>query len=203
MIKIKDRPLGIWLFAVVIIIFNLYYWYPVYTGTWPFFHLIFTFSRLAFLFWSSIILTIIELYAVTYGFYNAKNWARLYEIGYLSYSSFWAILFMFVVRKQVIEHYIYFVLYVILIMYLLMSFTKEYFGKKEKPVSLRGGEDVYRYGEYTLYSSNVKLRSGRIQKIYFFSKKKTPKAGRPSSKPDNYIVNVNPKTGMPYLKKEQ
>ena len=40
----KDRPCGIWIFAFVIIILNLYYWYPVYSGNWESINLIFDFS---------------------------------------------------------------------------------------------------------------------------------------------------------------
>jgi len=57
----------------------------------------------------------------------------------------------------------------------------------------------YKHGKYTLYGKNVKLRGGRMQKIYYFAKK-TPKSGSPCDKPDNKVVGVNKKTGLPYLK---
>lgn len=126
----KDRPYGIWIFAFIIIILNLYYWYPVYSGNWESINLIFDFSPFMIFFWFNIILVLIEIYAVTIGFYNAKKWARYYEIGYLSYSSFWAIMSMFVIRWQVIEHYLYFLIYVILIVYLFLTPIKRYFGYK-------------------------------------------------------------------------
>ena len=55
--------------------------------------------------------------------------------------------------------------------------------------------------EYTLYTRDVKLRGGRVQKIYFFSAKK-PKSGVPTEKPLGYDVKVNMKTGLPFLKKK-
>jgi hypothetical protein len=60
---------------------------------------------------------------------------------------------------------------------------------------------AYEYKGYTLYTREVELRSGRRQTIYFFSKKK-PKSGRPCEKPAGYKVIENPRTGLPFLKKE-
>jgi hypothetical protein len=47
----------------------------------------------------------------------------------------------------------------------------------------------------------VKLKGGRTQTIYFFSKR-TPKSGKPCEKPANMTVGVNKRTGLPYLKKK-
>ena len=42
---------------------------------------------------------------------------------------------------------------------------------------------------------------GRNQTIYFFSKRK-PKSGTPCELPSGYVVGVNKRTGLPYLKKK-
>jgi len=55
--------------------------------------------------------------------------------------------------------------------------------------------------EYTLYTREVELKGGKIQRIYFFSAKK-PKSGEPIDKPAGYNVKVNLKTGLPFLKKK-
>ncbi|KAA0003904.1 MAG: hypothetical protein FE048_00450 [Thermoplasmata archaeon] len=55
--------------------------------------------------------------------------------------------------------------------------------------------------EYTLYTREVKLKGGKIQRIYFFSARK-PKSGVPTDKPEGYNVKVNLKTGLPFLKKK-
>lgn len=60
---------------------------------------------------------------------------------------------------------------------------------------------AYTHGDYTLYSREVKLKGGKVQRIYFFSKR-TPKSGKPCDKPDAYVVGVNSRTGLPYLKKK-
>jgi hypothetical protein len=56
------------------------------------------------------------------------------------------------------------------------------------------------YEGWTLYTREVDLKGGRRQRIYFFSKRK-PKSGTPCDKPAGYVVGVNKRTGLPYLKK--
>jgi hypothetical protein len=87
-------------------------------------------------------------------------------------------------------------------MYLNLSHVRSYFQKGPSSSFFQQKEGPYKYGEYTLYSKDVKLKSGRIQTIYFFSKK-LPENGVPSKKPDNYFVGIISKTGMPYLKKKK
>lgn len=61
---------------------------------------------------------------------------------------------------------------------------------------------AFEYEGWTLYSRDVNLKGGRIQTIYFFSKRK-PKSGAPCDKPDNMVVGVNKRTGLPYLQKKK
>ncbi len=70
-------------------------------------------------------------------------------------------------------------------------------------ISSYRGEDIMAYVHegWTLYTREVELKGGRMQTIYFFSKR-TPKSGRPCDKPDNMVVGVNKRTGLPYLKKK-
>ncbi|PKK86007.1 MAG: hypothetical protein CVT48_03000 [Thermoplasmata archaeon HGW-Thermoplasmata-1] len=60
---------------------------------------------------------------------------------------------------------------------------------------------AYKHEGYTLYSREVELKGGRMQRIYFFSKGE-PKSGAPCDKPAGYMVGVNSRTKLPYLKKE-
>ncbi len=60
---------------------------------------------------------------------------------------------------------------------------------------------VYTYEGWTLYMRDVTLKGGKKQRIYFFSKR-TPKSGTPCDKPEGYVVGVNKRTGLPYLKKK-
>jgi hypothetical protein len=204
--KIRNIPVGIKLFIAVILIFKLYYYvsqliYPLYTdvitNSW-----FFSFTTLNLLFWIDAILTIILLYAVTIGFYRLKNWARLYTIFYLFISSLGALAMIYYFNWKIFEWYLYFVLYVVLIMYLNMSNVKTYFIKGNDSVVPKRKEHVYRHGEYTLYTTEVKLRSGKTQNIYFFSKK-IPEHGKPCDIPNDYTIGINSKTGMPFLKKKK
>ena len=61
---------------------------------------------------------------------------------------------------------------------------------------------AFEHNGYTLYTMDVTLKGGRIQTIYFFSKK-TPKNGTKCDKPKGYVVGVNPRTKLPYLKKDK
>lgn len=62
------------------------------------------------------------------------------------------------------------------------------------------GAQIFKHGEYVLYSREVKLKNGGFRTIYFFSKH-TPKSGKPSPMPEGYEVGVNNKTGLPFLRK--
>lgn len=53
---------------------------------------------------------------------------------------------------------------------------------------------------YTLHTREVKLKGDRLQRIYFFAKRK-PKSGKPCDMPEGFKVGKNPRTGLPYLKK--
>jgi len=64
---------------------------------------------------------------------------------------------------------------------------------------------VYTYKEWTLYKTEVTLKGGRKQTIYFFAKGK-PKSGVPCDIPNGYRLlktDENKGSGMPYLTKKQ
>jgi hypothetical protein len=60
---------------------------------------------------------------------------------------------------------------------------------------------VYSYNGWTLYTRDVKLKGGRNQTIYFFSKR-SPKSGTPCERPFGYLIGINTRTGLPFLKKK-
>lgn len=64
-----------------------------------------------------------------------------------------------------------------------------------------GKPKPFKYNDYTLYKKTVTLLSGKTLTIFFFSSGK-PKSGEQCPKPDGYIVGINPRSKMPYLKKE-
>ena len=197
-----ERPIGLIIFPIVIIIFNLYYWYPVYMGAWEWIDDIFMPTPFIIFFWINVGLSVIEIAMVTIGFYYRNNWARRYEIGYLSYSSFWAFYSIFFMQWQILEHYGYLILYVVLIIYLLLSDIKNYFTDESEKGSIgkESEKEYYQLGEYILHKRQVKKRGGGTRTFYFFSKGFSEK-GTPCKKPKNYLVTYNRRTRVPLLKK--
>lgn len=203
MIEGKNKLIGIWIIAAVLVLLELYYWFPVYTGTYESMDSLFALSGWGIWVRLQIFLAVVLVFSVTYGFYKQRKWARYYTIVYLGYSGFWAIVSMFIWHWQVIEHYMYFVIYVIAIMYLLASRTRRYFGVETKDDFPSYAEcNVYRYGDYTLYKREAELKKGGTRTFYYFCKEPSDK-GSPCSKPDEYNVGINKKNGMPYLKKKK
>ena len=58
---------------------------------------------------------------------------------------------------------------------------------------------TYSYGEWTLYKKEITTFNHKKYPFYFFSKN-TPKSGKPSDMPDGYIMKINKRSKMPYLK---
>ena len=128
----KNRPIGLWILAVLILLFEItYYLRPIVSGYVSPYGSILTFSSWAVFVWFNIALSIIVIYAVTIGFYKRKNWARLYTIAYFCYSSIGNFYVIFIVRVWPYERYVWLVFYVIVIMYLMMSDVREYFAVKK------------------------------------------------------------------------
>jgi len=122
-------PVGLWAIAVSTIIFTIYY--HIRPFLWgadiSIYAPMLTLTPWGFFIWFNIILEIIGIYAVTIGFYRAKNWARLYTIALTCFSAFWTLYFLFVEKVWPYERYIWLVYYVIVIVYLLMSDVRDYF----------------------------------------------------------------------------
>ena len=131
--QIKDRPIGLWILTVSIILFTIYYHIRpfLWGGSISVYSPMFELSLWGFVIWFNIILEIIGIYAVTVGFYKAKNWARLFTIAMFIHSSFWNLYLLFVEKVWPYERYVWLVFYVIVIEYLMMSDTREYFGVKK------------------------------------------------------------------------
>jgi len=125
----RGMPIGLWIVAISTIIFIIYYhiqpflWgadISIYTP-------MFTLTIWGFFIWFNIILELIEIYAVTFGFYRAKRWAWIFTIAITLYSSFWNLYFLFIERAWPYERYIWLWYYVIILVYLSMSDVRKYF----------------------------------------------------------------------------
>ena len=198
----KELPIGIILFIVFIIILdiaNLSYltYYLMYVDEYLTAFL--SFSTVSIMMWIDVLLTTLSLIIIPYGFIKRKNWARIYALVFLSWSAFKTIGYIIMTGEKIIP-FLLFIMYVLLIMYLLMSSVKRYFGKGSTAIVPSEIMKEYKYGDYTLYSKLVRLRNEKIQTIYFFSKRQ-PKSGTPAPFPVGFEVEMSERSGLPYLKK--
>ena len=200
----RTIPLGILVFVVFIVGLDVLFFYALGTSLMNSngdLTTLLSFSTDSILMWIDVILAILSLFIIPYGFITRKNWARIYAVVFLVLSMFRSIVYISMTGEKIIGFFL-FALCVVFIIYLLMSSVKRYFGKI--PMDAVPSEETkeFTYGIYTLYSELVRLKNGKIQLIYFFSKRK-PKSGTPASFPDGFEVEVSKRSGLPYLKKRE
>lgn len=159
-----------------------------------------TFSQDNILMWMDVLLTILSLIIIPYGFLKRKNSARIFAMVFLSYALLRTILYISMTGERTIG-YVLFSLFVISLLYLFTISVKKYFGNTTMAIIPVEIVKEYTYGLYTLYTELVHLKNGKNQIIYFFSKK-TPKSGTPTTLPQGYHVEVSERSGLPYLKKD-
>jgi hypothetical protein len=61
-------------------------------------------------------------------------------------------------------------------------------------------QSPYPYAGYKLYRKHLRIGGKEIRTVHFFSKD-VPEDSEPALLPDGYTVQVNEKTGVPYIKK--
>lgn len=198
----RKIPSGIIVFVVFIVVLDFLYFYilgnAMISGSINL-TTILSVSTRSLITWIDLLLTILSLTLIPYGFSTAKNWSRIFALVVLTWAMFRSIMYISITGEKIIG-FVFFVLLFIFLLYLLMSPVKRYFGKTITSPSEEIKE--YSYGIYTLYSEFVKLRNGKTQLIYFFSKRK-PKSGTPSTFPDGFEVEISKRSGLPYLKKRE
>lgn len=64
------------------------------------------------------------------------------------------------------------------------------------------GASVYVHDGYTLYRRETEKKGGGTTTFYFFAKN-TPKSGQKCGLPDGYVVEVNERTKLPYLRRTE
>jgi hypothetical protein len=60
----------------------------------------------------------------------------------------------------------------------------------------------YSFEEWSLYKADIKLKDNKRRTLHFFSKW-TPKRGTLCDIPKSFTVDVNERTGLPYLKRRE
>jgi hypothetical protein len=199
----KEVPIGIVVFLIFIIVLDAIF--LIYLGNALLFvhsdyTAFFSFSLMSLVMWIDVLLTVLSLIIIPYGFVKKKNRARIFAFVFLSWSLLRTILYISTTGEKTIG-YLFFVLFIVSLMYLLSSSVKSYFKIITMAIVPTEITQGYTYGLYTLYTELVHLRNGKNQIIYFFSKRK-PKSGTPTTLPEGYLVEVSKRSGLPYLKKE-
>jgi len=185
-----DRNIFIFLLILYSIQLSYFFYYFFVYGI--FIHYGYTISDLtSVLFLLSIFFThimiLIYLILIIYGYRQRSSWMRKFTMFFIIWSILWC-LWGIIIGNNIIIHSILIVFYSFALFYLTTEGFKKYFYK------------ICCYGKYVLYSRYVKLKSGLSLPIFFFSTH-TPKSGIPTSLPDGYMINENPRSHMPYLKK--
>jgi hypothetical protein len=200
----RKIPSGIVVFVIFIVILDFLYFYllgdAMISGTIDL-TTILSVSLRSLMIWIDVLLAVLSLVLIPYGFSTAKNWSRIFALIVLTWALFRSIVYISMTGEKILG-FVFFVLLFISLLYLLMSGVKRYFGKSSIPLAHSEEPKEYSYGLYTLYSEFVKLRNGKTQLIFFFSKR-TPKSGNPSTFPEGYQVEVSKRSGLPYLKKRE
>jgi len=193
--KDKEMPPGIFLFLVLFLIFEIYFFFVdfLFFGLYPFHgYVLDSLQNIPYLLVAIFLFAILAfvLYKIIIGFVFREEWARKFAMLFCVWGSIWPVWAM-LIGNRVFENFVFFVIYVAIILYLMTNYVKEYFEKVK----------IFTYGPYTLYTRKIHLvNADRIMDIYFFSRH-TPKSGTPCAMPEGYEVCVNPRTGMPYLQK--
>ncbi|HWR27899.1 MAG TPA: hypothetical protein VN377_05635 [Candidatus Thermoplasmatota archaeon] len=199
----KEVPIGIVVFLIFIIVLDaifLFYLGNALLFEYSDYIAFFSFSLMSIVMWIDVLLTVLSLIIIPYGFVKKKNWARIFAFVFLSWLLLRTILYIATTGEKTIG-YLFFVLFIVSLMYLLSSSVKSYFKISTMAIIPTEIIQEYTYGPYTLYTELVHLRNGKNQIIYFFSKRK-PKSGTPTTLPEGYLVEVSKRSGLPYLKKE-
>jgi hypothetical protein len=194
-------PAGIVLFLILIVLLDFLFLFffvdsLAFAGNLSLF---LSFSLNEIMVWVDVLLTVLSLGIIPYGFVKRKNGARLYAFVVLSWSVFRILMYITMTGDKIIGLGL-FIMLILALTYLLMSTVKKYF--RTITIAIVPSERIkeYTYGLYTLYSTLVQLKNGKTQLIYFFSKQK-PKRGTPAVFPEGFEVQISQRSGLPYLKK--
>jgi len=157
--------------------------------------------------WFILLLSVIALPVIPYGFMKRKGWSWSYAV-FLSIVYALVSLFLITTTGNLFIWHPIFVLSIITLIILSLSSTRIYFKPIEektmprKTMEEKIEEEVYHHGEFTLYRKLVPTKSGSARVFYFFSKEPTDK-GTPCPLPEGYEVHINKRSGVPYLKKKK
>lgn len=200
----KETPTGILIFIAFIIVLDVLFFVflsnSLISGERDFSEFL-SISIPSMILWLDVLLALLSVIVIPYGFMKRKNLARIFTMCLLVYSIFRVLVYTSMTGEKNIG-FLLFCLFAVSLMYLLMTPVRRYFGLISMAIVPCEIKTEFTYGLYTLYSDCVRLKNGKNQVIYFFSKR-IPKSGTPSLFPDGFEVEISSRSGLPYLKKRQ
>ena len=134
-------------------------------------------------------IVLFSMYLLSYGIIRRTPWAKKFALFFIFWASLW-VLWSIAIGIAILVNCIILGLYFLIFLYLSTPMMHKYFSS------------FYRYGKYILFKKIVHLKSGMTLPIYFFSSHQ-PHSGTPTPLPKGYTIGENPRSHMPYLKKEQ
>ena len=198
----KETPLGIVAVLVFIVAMDILFFYSLSSSVLMQGDLstLLSFSQENLLVWFDVLFSLLSLGIIPYGFLRRKNSSRYFAMVYLGYALLRSLLSIWIVGDKNIG-FLLFTGFVVCELYLFTSSVTNYFMNITTAIVPVEAAKGYSYGPYILYTEQVRLKNGRNQVIYFFSKH-LPKSGTATTLPQGYHLEVSNRSGLPYLKKD-
>ena len=189
----QTPDLNMYLFLFILYAIEIFFFFIGFFTTGLFYHYGFSLGNVSIILFIGLLLIhgiiLYSLYLLSYGIIQKKIWARKFTMFFLIWASLWTI-WSILIGNNILINAIILICYIMLLLYLTTPIVAVYFS------------EFYNYGKYILYTRMVKLKSGLILPIFFFSSHH-PHSGKPTQLPKGYLVKENPTSHMPYLKKER
>ncbi|OYT29669.1 hypothetical protein B6U98_01715 [Thermoplasmatales archaeon ex4572_165] len=189
----KQTPdLNMYIFLFILYMIEIFFFFIGFFTSGLFYHYGFNLGNISIMLIIGLFLiqgiTIYSLYLLSYGIIQKKKWARKFTMFFLIWASLWA-MWSILIGNNIILNAIILICYIMMLFYLTSPTVVSYFS------------EFFKYGRYILYTRMVKLKSGIVLPIFFFSSHH-PHSGIRTQLPKGYMVKENPTSHMPYLKKE-
>lgn len=154
--------------------------------------------------WVILLLNMAALFIALAGlnYANIYRWNRFFFSSTLLITIFYSVYQMYN-QINIFFSYLLFIMYGIAFIILFLSPVTEFYTEHRNNQEKKNSSEGYRFGDYHLYCKDIILKgSQKKQRIYYFCKHE-PKTGRPCEKPEAFTVQVNKRTGLPYLKRRK
>lgn len=147
-------------FLFILYVIEIFFFFIGFFTTGLFYHYGFSLGNFSIILFIGLLLIhgiiLYSLYLLSYGIIQKKKWARKFTMFFLIWASLWTI-WSILIGNNILINAIILICYIMLLLYLTTPIVAIYFS------------EFYKYGKYILYTRMVKLKSGLILPIFFFS----------------------------------